>query len=205
MDEQNIKGTSMEPPALADVYLQMAARATEEAIRIGVEIGTATAERRLNEAREERSKGRYKRRLHNTRLLLANYRKLKDHVSGAVFTGKQAKETAVEILDGLDSYEFEDRYYINAIKQSQQRTMIILAHIDEMMKLYRISCEQSGKPEEERRYRVIYAAYIDPERPNPAETAAENGIDESTYYRDIRDALKPLSALLFGIDGIHLG
>lgn len=201
---QDVEGTSREPGALADAYAVMRRRAMEEGIQIGVEVGTAAAEKRLQEGRKEQRKGRYNRRLHNTRLLLANYRNLKDHVSGAIFKGRQMKESALDILDGLDDERLEDNYYIESIKQTQQRTLIILAHIDKMVELYRISCEQSGKPEEIRRYRILYAAYLDPARKTPEEIARENCVEKRTYYSDIGKALKPLSALIFGIDGVRL-
>ena len=196
---QNVEGTSREPGALADAYAVMRRRAMEEGIQIGVE-----AEKRLQEGRKEQRKGRYNRRLHNTRLLLANYRNLKDHASGAIFKGRQMKESALDILDGLDDERLEDNYYIESIKQTQQRTLIILAHIDKMVELYRISCEQSGKPEEIRRYRILYAAYLDPVRKTPEEIARENCVEKRTYYSDIGKAMKPLSALIFGIDGVRL-
>ena len=202
--QETTEGTSMETGGIAKLYTAMSMRAAEEAIRIGVEIGTATAEKKLEEGKRKAEKGRYKRRLHNTRLLLANYRNLKDHASGAVFSGKKAKENALDVLDGLDRFEYEDKYYIEAIKQSQQRTMIILTHIDEMMNLYRIACEQSDKPEAMRRYRVLYATYCDPERPTVTEIVSVNGIEERTYYRDIGLAIKPLTALIFGIDGLRI-
>lgn len=201
---QNVEGTSREPGALADAYAVMRRRAMEEGIQIGVEVGTAAAEKRLQEGRKEQRKGRYNRRLHNTRLLLANYRNLKDHASGAIFKGRQMKESALGILDGLDDERLEDNYYIESIKQTQQRTLIILAHIDKMVELYRISCEQSGKPEEIRRYRILYAAYLDPVRKTPEEIARENCVEKRTYYSDIGKAMKPLSALIFGIDGVRL-
>lgn len=202
--QESIKGTSREPGALAEAYEIMRRRAMEDGIQIGVEAGTAAAEKRLQEGRNAQAKGRYKRRLHNTRLLLANYRNLKEHVSGAVYKGRAMKESALDILDGLDKHELEDNYYIDSIKQTQQRTLIILAHIDEMLNLYRISCEQSGKPEEMRRYRVLYATYIDPERKSAEEIASENHTQIRTYYSDLGKAIKPLSALLFGIDGVRL-
>ena len=201
---QGVEGTSREPGALADAYAVMRRRAMEAGIQIGVEVGTAAAEKRLQEGRKEQRKGRYNRRLHNTRLLLANYRNLKDHVSGAIFKGRQMKESALDILDGLDDERLEDNYYIESIKQTQQRTLIILAHIDKMVELYRISCEQSGKPEEIRRYRILYAAYLDPVRKTPEEIARKNCVEKRTYYSDIGKALKPLSALIFGIDGVRL-
>lgn len=201
---ENVAGTSREPGALAAAYEIMHRRAMEEGIQIGVEVGTAAAEKRLQEGAREQNKERFKRRLHNTRLLLANYRNLKDHVSGAIYRGKKMKESALDILDNLDGYELEDNYYIESIKQTQQRTLIILSHIDEMLNLYRISCEQSGKPEEMRRYRILYAAYIDPERKSAEDIAQDNGVEKRTYYKDITKAMKPLSALIFGIDGIRL-
>lgn len=202
--EEQVKGSSMEAGSVAEVYGILSQQAINEAIRIGVEAGTAAAEKRLEEGKKEQTKGRYKRRLHNTRLLLSNYRNLKEHVSGAVFNGRKAKESALDILDGLDNFEYEDAYYISSIKQSQQRTLIILTHIDEMLNLYRISCEQSGKEEEMRRYRILNAAYIDPEKKSPEEIAHENHVEKRTYYSDLGKAIKPLSALIFGIDGIRL-
>ena len=198
------RGNEQGTRALADAYAVMRRRAMEEGIQIGVEVGTAAAEKRLQEGRKEQRKGRYNRRLHNTRLLLANYRNLKDHASGAIFKGRQMKESALDILDGLDDERLEDNYYIESIKQTQQRTLIILAHIDKMVELYRISCEQSGKPEEIRRYRILYAAYLDPVRKTPEEIARENCVEKRTYYSDIGKAMKPLSALIFGIDGVRL-
>lgn len=203
-EEKKIKGTSMEPSSAAEIYAAMSQRAVEEAIRIGIETGTAAAEKRLAEATKEQEKGRYKRRLHNTRLLMANYRNLKDHVNGAIFRGKQMKESALDILDGLDRERLENNYYIDSIKQSQQKTLIILAHIDQMLELYRIACDQSGKPEEMRRYKILYAAYIDPERKTVEQIAQENHVEKRTYYSDLGKAIKPLSALIFGIDGVRL-
>lgn len=84
-EKEEVKGTSREPGALAGVYEVLSQRAIDEAIRIGVEAGTAAAERRLEEGKKEQTKGRYSRRLHNTRLLLANYRNLKEHVSGKLY------------------------------------------------------------------------------------------------------------------------
>ena len=201
---EEVKGTSEEPGALAEVYELLSQRAIDEAVRIGVEAGTIAAQKQLEAGKKALERGRYSRRLHNTRLLLANYRNLKEHVNGAVFNGRKAKENALDILDNLDSFEFEDNYYINSIKQSQQRTLIILTHIEEMLNLYRISCEQSGKAEEMRRYRILHAAYIDPEKKSAEEIARDNCVEKRTYYSDLGKAIKPLSALIFGIDGIRL-
>jgi hypothetical protein len=106
----------------------------------------------------------------------------------------------VEDMDKDYLDHFNSDIYIESIKKSITRTYIILAHIDQMLKLYKIYYETSGKAEDERRYRILQAVYLDGEK--ITEICEIEGIDESTYYRDIREACGKLSALIFGIDGI---
>jgi hypothetical protein len=182
----------------------LSTRVLEIAIQKGVEAGTKAAMDYLIEEKKAQRKGRYDRRLRNTRLLLKNYRALKKHVQGAVFNAKQAKESAIDILDGLDEYCFDDNLYIESIKRSQQRTFIILQHIDEMLKYFRIYCEQSGREDEIRWYRIIMKTYIDEERKTAEQIAEEEHIERRTVYKNINAAIKPLSALIFGIDSLKL-
>ena len=55
-EKEEVKGTSREPGALAGVYEVLSQRAIDEAIRIGVEAGTAAAERRLKRAKRSRQR-----------------------------------------------------------------------------------------------------------------------------------------------------
>ena len=123
-------------------------RMLDIAIQKGVAAGVQAADERMEANRQRERKGRYDRRLHNTRLLLKSYRALKHHALGAVATGSQAngiRENAVDILDSLDDARIDDTLYIESIKRSRQRTQIILDHIDDMLRYWRIDCEQSGK------------------------------------------------------------
>lgn len=185
-------------------YVAMGSRIMEIAVQRGTEAGIKAAMDYLVEERKQLKKGRYDRRLRNTRLLLKNYRSFSNYAKNAVYKASQAKENAVDILDGLDDYSFDDSLYIESIKKSQQRTLIILKHIDEMLRYYRIDCEQSGKDEEARRYRIITAYYIDETRRSAEEIAEAEHIERRTLYKDINIALKPLSALIFGIDSMKL-
>lgn len=181
------------------------ARMLDIAIQKGVAAGVQAAADRMEEERKRERKGRYDRRLHNTRLLLKSYRALKHHALGAVSTGSQAngiRENAVDILDSLDDERIDDTLYIESIKRSQQRTAIIIEHIDEMLRYWKIDCEQSGKDEALRRYRVVYDTYIGPEQISADELAERENIERRTVYKDIKAAMRPLSALIFGIDGI---
>ena len=152
---------------------------------------------------QKQAKSRHDKRLRNTRLLLNNYQLLKDHCDNAVYDKNEvlASEVGNNVIDVLDSLEGTDRHdYIMSIKASVTRTQVILAHIDEMIKIYRIYCETSDRPEDMRRYRILVKKYL--EDVKPAEICEEEGIDQSTYYRDSAEIAKKLSALIFGIDGL---
>ena len=182
------------------------ARMLDIAIEKGVAAGVKAAADRMEEERRKARKGRYDRRLHNTRLLFKNYRALKHHALGAVHTGAQAtdkiEENAVDIMEELDDERVDDRLYIESIKRSQQRTRIIIEHIDEMLRYWKIDCEQSGKEEALRRYRIVFATYIGDDQIAAEDLARREHIEKRTVYKDIKAAMRPLSALIFGIDGI---
>lgn len=200
----NSRGLDSETMSLVSVGAKMMDAALARAVEQGVQIGVKAAMDYLAEERQKAKRSRCDRRLHNTRLLLKNYRLFRKHAEGAVFNAKQAKESAVDILDGLDDAALSDGAYVEGIKKSQQRTVIILRHIDEMLRYWRVICEQSGKPEDMRRYRVITALYIDPERLRAEDIAEREGIEPRTIYKDVSTAVKPLSALIFGIDGTNM-
>ena len=186
------------------LYACISSRVMEQAIQRGIDAGVKAAMEHIHNEREKDRKSRQDRRLHNTRLLLKNYRLLKEHTKGAIFRASQARERAVDILDGLNDYEMDDGLYIESIKKSQQRTLIILAHIDQMLELYKAYCYNSGNPENIRRYGVVMAAYIDEPKKSALEIAGTFGIEKRTVYKDIKAAANPLTALLFGIDSLRM-
>ncbi|MDR7869138.1 MAG: hypothetical protein RIN56_20310 [Sporomusaceae bacterium] len=166
----------------------------EDVARIAVEAALDFIEKR----QQKEAKSRADRRLRNTRLLLRNYHLLKAHCDCSVYSIRQSAERPIDILDDIDALDRST--YIDAIKRSRTRTQIIIDHIDTMMELYLAYCEKSDKPEDLRRYRILKAVYFD-RYTIPAVCTMEN-IDDSTYYRDSRDSIEKLSALIFGIDGL---
>lgn len=186
------------------LYACISSRVMEQAIQRGIDAGVKAAMEHIRTEREKERKSRQDRRLHNTRLLLKNYRLLKEHTKGAIFRANQARERAVDILDVLNDYEMDDGLYIESIKKSQQRTLIILAHIDQMLELYKAYCYNSGNPENIRRYGVVMATYIDEPKKSALEIAGTFGIEKRTVYKDIKAAANPLTALLFGIDSLRM-
>lgn len=180
----------------AEAHMRLVELATER----GVKAGVAAAMEYIHTEKEKARKGRYDRRLHNTRLLLRNYHRLKLHAEEAISDAKEAKERAFDILEGLENED--DSLYIESIKRSQTRTLIILQHIEQMLRYYRIDCEQSGQAEEMRRYRVLMAMYIGTPKMTTQEIAEAEHIDKRTVYRDLNAAVEALTILLFGIDSL---
>ena len=163
--------------------------------------GAKAAAELISKEKQREKESRYDRRLGNTKLLLQNYRMFKEHCSRAVFDASQLDENAIDILDlmwGRDGSNF-----VASIKKSAQRTEIILRHIDEMLDAYAGLCQLSGREEEIRRMRTVFAFYID----NPGKTIEEiselESVNKSTVYRDIDIATEKLTGLIFGLDGLN--
>ena len=181
--------------ALGTRIANMGQTLMQTAIRTGVAAGVSAAAAHIEEEHRKEA---------NTRLLLKNYRLLKRHTAGAIYNAKQAKEkeSAASILDGLESYTRDDSLYIESIKRSQERTLIILAHIEKMLELYHVWCQQNGTEEDVRRYEVVMETYIREPKKSVQEIAGTFGIERRTVYKDINAAIQPLTALFFGIDAV---
>lgn len=197
--------TSNEHMSLGGAWsAEVAAKAMEAAMAKGVETGIHAAIDYIEAERKKERDSRYKKRLHNTRLLLENYRVLKGHTENAIFNSAIVKENAIDILDSLDTYVMSDGVYVQTIRQSQQRTLIIIRHVEKMLELFRLYCEQDPRPEPMRRYNAIYDRYISPEKRTVKEIAEALGMETRAVYKDISEGLKPLSALIFGIDSVKI-
>ena len=152
----------------------------------------------LEKEKERRQKQKRDRRLRNTKLLLKNYRAFKLHCQDVKEELEKLQDP--EFLEELDADEFA----IESIKRSKERTLAMVRFIDQMLLVYRIVCEQSGKPEDLRRYQTVYWMYIADEKKTADEIAEGHNIDRRTVYKDINNACQALSALIFGVDGIRM-
>ena len=94
------------------------------------------------------------RRLHNTDLLLRNYRTLKASYENAVYKSKEGEVT--EVLEDIMTMK-DDKVIVESIKTSAKRTAIMVQHIDKMLDVYRIYCSKLSE-KDKRRYKIIKAA-----------------------------------------------
>lgn len=169
--------------------------------REAAQIGARTALERLEEEKKKLHSKAADRRLHNTKLLLRNYRMLKDNSENSIFGKSQMEESAADILCSMMNL-YDDEVIVDAIKRSATRTAIMVTHIDTMIGLYQVYCEKSASDLDMRRYEVIYDMYIAEETLSVKQIAKKQNMSRESVYTDIKIAIERLSALLFGVDGL---
>lgn len=163
------------------------AEVAEIAARVAIEV----VQKEQNKLR----KSQQDRRLRNTRLLLKNYRRFAVHAASL--------KTELSEIDMLEQADMLDQdFAIESIKRSKERTIAIVKFVDQMIKVYQLLCETSGRPEDMRRYQTVYLMYISEERKTADEIAACHSCDRSTVFRDLKAAINALTALIFGVDGV---
>lgn len=173
----------------------------KDVVRIAAEAGAKAALERWEKEKEKAVAEKKDRRLHNTRILLQNYRRFREHAANAVFEVGQLDESVFDILDLMQRHE--SNMFVDSIKKSVARTVMLVDHIDTMLGLYRVYCENSSKPEDARRWRVIHGKYIAEHEKTVLDLAEQENVADRTIRRDIEEACEHLAALFFGIDGIR--
>lgn len=173
----------------------------KDVVRIAAEAGAKAALDRWEREKKIVVAEKKDRRLHNTRILLQNYRRFREHADNAVFEVEQLDESVFDILDLMQRHE--SNVFVDSIKNSVARTVTVVNHIDTMLGLYRVYCDGSSKPEDARRWRVIQGRYIDEQEKTVLDLADQENVADRTIRRDIEEACEHLAALFFGIDGIR--
>lgn len=173
----------------------------EEVIKLAVNEAVKAARRQFKLEEEEARARQKDRRLHNTKLLIENYRTFKIHAEKSVFSAADCEESIVDILSMMSDRDFlKAENTVASIRESAVRTVIMVRHIEAMVETYKVLCEQSG---EERKYRAVYYLYIADEAKTIEAIAKEEYVDKSTIYRDIQSAIDALSSLIFGVNTIN--
>lgn len=173
--------------------------------KIAAEIGAQTAIKTWAEVQKRERKEFADRRFRNTELLLKNYRSFLAYVDNAVYEVEEY-ESPLEILQDLMMPDRDNTLYVESIKKSVARTVTIVKHIETMMRIYQVSCFNSGKAEDERRWRIINALYISGEdgRKNYEQLAEEENVTARTIYNDKKRAIAEIGSMMFGIDGVKM-
>nr|DAK65157.1 MAG TPA: hypothetical protein [Caudoviricetes sp.] len=154
-------------------------------------------------------------RLYNVRLLLKNYRMLKEHAELKTSDMNVISDddvTAIEILDSFQNSKTigKEELKLESIITSTMRTQILINYIDDMIEIYKQMCYKSSKSEDARRVDVLETMFLK-DIPDGAATtdivadlAKKWYVSERQIWRDSSDAVERLTALLFGVDGVNM-
>lgn len=130
-----------------------------------------------------------KRHFKNIDELLKNYRLYAAYCANAV--------------DAMDWYVDGAVYSseVRAIRDSRFESLLIKAHIDTMLKVYKTQCRHE---KQERRYNIINRKYLEPYHEGGRLYTNEQladlfDCDVSTVVREIRRAKQALKVLMFGV------
>lgn len=129
-------------------------------------------------------------RLKNTKLLLKNYRHLKQHTDSIRLEIDELNE--IIILDDINSETAE----LESIKESKRRTIIMIKYVAKMLELYE---SING-----RRYNIIKCFYIDEEKTSVKDLADYYQVTTRFIYRELNNAVIEISSLLWGISSLFV-
>lgn len=170
-----------------------------------IELATKAGIEAYHKEEERERKKRRDKFLYDTKKMLKSYRDWVDLREKAVYSnGAIRAEGSREALEAMmTGREDEEEIRVDSIQKEAVRTHIMVEHIMEMMDVYERSCIRSQKPEELRRFRTIQRFYLDLERTwTQQEIADIEGVDVSTVYKDLKEGVQRITALVFGVDGV---
>lgn len=132
-------------------------------------------------------------RLRNTKLLLENYHRLKDHCEDI----NQQLEEYEDTVFNLEELTLE------TLMKYRIKTAKMMRHFDRMLKHFEQDC-LNGPEEEQRRYKVIYHRYLNDNRLTIKQLCEMYNVEQGTIYRDTKQGINDISVLLFGLVALEL-
>ncbi|MDP4144148.1 MAG: hypothetical protein Q8936_06630 [Bacillota bacterium] len=127
------------------------------------------------------------KRLHNTRLLMKNYNKLKDHVDNV--------RADVE----FDIEYAEDKVWLTSVVRTKLRTMRMMAMIDSALAIIK---EKARKDCIEYKYKAFELFYIDEKKNDEIIESLKCGKNQPKIWSDY--ILNELSIYLWGIESLGI-
>jgi len=187
----------------------------QAAIEVGVQIGAAAAAEAASAAsskiaaRERRKLQRQQkdRRYHDTKLLIRKYRQLNAYYENAVYDEEAAAEVDEDFEEIMNifgqQYRVKEKSLTSeSIRRGYLVSRIIMAHVNKMLEVYEVMCQNTHRAEDKRRWRELYSLYLAEESSTAEQIAKHEGIDRRTVYKDIDACISDLTVLFFGIEAL---
>jgi uncharacterized membrane-anchored protein YjiN (DUF445 family) len=158
---------------------------------------------RLREEEAVARKVRHDKKRANVKLILRKYREIVKYVDNAVYEASRLDyDITLQDLLEMMSGDRRETFRVESIKESAATAKVMVDHIDRMLEIYKVACENSVRDEDKRRYRILHDMYISQSGKDPDQIAKDENVNKSTVYRDIDAAADRLSVLLFGVYGL---
>ncbi|KEF40429.1 hypothetical protein M670_00455 [Schinkia azotoformans MEV2011] len=130
-------------------------------------------------------------RLKNTKLLLENYHRLKDHCDDINQQVEEYKDTVFSL----------EELTIETLMKYRLKTAKMMRHFERMLRYFEEDC-LNGTEEEQRRYKIIYHRYLNDDRSTVQQLCKILNVEQGTIYRDTKLAINDISVLLFGLSAL---
>ena len=158
------------------------------------EVVKSIAKEAVKEYVKEQEKNRKKTALHNAKLLMTNYNTLKLNVEEGISEINQIDYSELE-----DIYDTDDVMYIESIRRSKIRSLIMIAHIEKCLELLKRDLE---KKDELDKYKVFIEILV--EQKTHEDVAEHNNLSVPTTYRWVNELLRKIGVYLFGVDSLAI-
>ena len=143
----------------------------------------------IKEYAKEQKSEKKRKALHNTKLLLKNYERIKSSIEEAISESNQLEEK---------SYTDEDDVYIASIRRSKLKSLIVIAHIDKALERVKEECIRKEAPE---KFVAFASCFFD--EMSYDEAAPLYNASKTSISRWVNEVTKELSIQIFGVDGIE--
>jgi hypothetical protein len=145
----------------------------------------------IKEYNKEQKTEKRRKALHNTKMLLKNYDKIKSSIEEAISEASQ--------LEGQSfAYSNDEDVYINSIRKSKLKSLIVIAHIDRALAVVQEEYKSKDVPE---KYDAFISCMLD--QMTYEEAASIYFTSKQSISRWVVDATKLVSIQLFGVDGVE--
>jgi hypothetical protein len=166
---------------------------------------TSYVREELDIAEGEQKISRQRKQQANIRIALRRYRELKAHAECSVYDAFDAEEeTTYNDLILMMEGRGRESFKVESIMESAALACVCVNHIEKMLEAYRVLCENSGRMDKKRRYRVLKAMHFDGEDKTAEEIADAENVCRSTIYADLEKAYESMKVLFFGLHGLEL-
>ena len=93
--------------------------------------------------------------------------------------------------------------HVESIERSAGRTHLLMKDLDTVLNGYKVTCLNSARENERRRWRVLEARYLKDPRCSTQQIAEAECLEIRTIQKDLQDAVGDLTIALFGSEGLH--